>query len=218
MPSAYLKYAVDADGDGQRDIWGSVPDATASTAHFLAQAGWRSDEPWGVEVRLPRGFDYARAELSIRQSASAWAEEGIRSMQGAPLPLLRNASLLTPAGAQGPALLVGDNFRALLRYNNSNNYALAVALLAQHIDGGASLQAPWPRQLKPLTRTEVEALQLALNARGMDTGDVDGVIGPATRAGLRRFQQNLGLPADGYATPELLQRLLQSPLPPHSRP
>ncbi|MCZ2104809.1 MAG: lytic murein transglycosylase [Comamonadaceae bacterium] len=213
LPSVYLKYAVDADGDGKRDIWGSVPDVVASTANFLAQSGWRPSEPWGAEVRLPARFDYSRAELTVRQDASAWAADGVQGMDGKPLPAMRDASILTPAGVHGPALLVGNNFRVLLRYNSSNNYAIAVALLAQQIDGGPGLQVAWPRQMKPLSRTEIEALQLALNRRGMDVGEADGVVGPATRAGLRRYQQSLGLPADGYPTPELLQRLLQAPPP-----
>ncbi|MGD9772875.1 lytic murein transglycosylase [Diaphorobacter sp.] len=208
LPSVFLAHAVDADGDGRRDIWGSVPDVVASTANFLAHSGWQSGQPWGAEVLLPPGFDYARAELSVRQAASDWALEGVRGMDGEPLPALQDASILTPAGARGPAIMVGPNFRALLRYNNSVNYALAVGLLARQIDGGTGLTAAWPRELQPLSRTEVQALQEALNARGMDTGTPDGVAGPATRVGVRRYQQSLGLPADGYATRELLQRLL----------
>lgn len=208
LPSVFLAHAVDADGDGRRDIWGSVPDVVASTANFLAHSGWKSGEPWGAEVLLPPGFDYARAELSVRQASSDWAAEGVRGVGDAELPPLQDASVLTPAGARGPAILVGPNFRALLRYNNSVNYALAVGLLARQIDGGAGLASAWPRELQPLSRSEVRALQEALNARGLDTGTPDGVAGPATRAGVRRYQQSVGLPADGYATRELLQRLL----------
>lgn len=209
LPSVYLKYAVDADGDGKRDIWNSTADVLASTANFLAQSGWRPSEPWGVEVRLPAGFDYSRAELTQRQDSDAWAAQGVRAIDGQPLPVMRDASILTPAGARGPAVMVGNNFRVLLLYNSSTNYALAVSLLAQQIDGGPGLLAPWPRQLKPLARADIEALQAALNQLGMDAGDVDGVVGPATRAGLRRFQARQGLVADGYPTQELLQRLLR---------
>ena len=205
LPSVYLAYAVDANSDGRRDIWGSVPDVAASTANFLAHSGWVAGQPWGVEVRLPAGFDYARAELDVRQDSEAWAFDGVRAVDDQPLPLLLNASILTPAGARGPAILVGANFRALLRYNNSVNYALAVGLLARQIDGGAGLVAPWPRDLPALSRTEIKTLQQALNAREFGAGAADGVLGPATRAGVRRLQQSLGLPADGYATHELLQ-------------
>lgn len=213
LPSVYLKYAVDADGDGKRDIWNSIPDVLTSTANFLAQSGWRPSEPWGVEVRLPAGFDYSRTELSQRQDSDAWAAQGVRATNGQPLPVMRDASILTPAGALGPAVMVGNNFRVLLRYNSSTNYALAVALLAQQIDGGPGLLAPWPRQLKPLARADIETMQTALNALGMDAGDVDGVVGPATRAGLRRFQASQHLAADGYPTQELLQRIVQQAPP-----
>ncbi len=209
LPSVFLQHAVDADGDGRRDIWASVPDVVASTANILSHSGWVEGEPWGVEVRLPARFDYARAELTVRQDAGAWAAEGVRAWDGAALPALAQASVIAPAGTRGPAILVGTNFRALLRYNNSVSYALAVALLARQIDGGAALQAAWPRDLKPLSRSEVLALQEALNARGMDVGAADGVLGPATRAGVRRLQQSLDLPADGYATRELLLKAQQ---------
>ena len=207
LPSVFLRHAVDADGDGHRDIWGSVPDVVASTAAFLAGEGWRRGEPWGAEVKLPVGFDHARAELSVRQSTAQWRAEGIESISGRPLPALEGASVLTPAGARGPAFLVGHNFRVLLRYNNAVTYALGVAQLSQQITGGPAIAAAWPRDLPALSREQVKDLQAALNARGFDTGTPDGVLGPATRAGVRRYQQSLGLAADGYATVELLDRL-----------
>ena len=211
MPTVFLAYAVDADGDGQRDIWGSIPDVAASTANFLARSGWRSGEPWGAEVRLPAGFDYTRAELSVRQGAAQWAAEGVKAVEGQTLPTLAEASILAPAGARGPAFLVGPNFRTLLRYNTAVNYALGVALLAQQIDGGPGVVATWPRDLQPLSREQVRTLQTALNERGFDTGKPDGVAGPATRAGLRRYQQSVGAVADGYPTLELLERLTAQP-------
>lgn len=208
LPSVFLAHAVDADGDGRRDIWGSIPDVAASTARFLADAGWQSQEPWGAEVRLPPGFDHARAELTVRQSAAQWAAEGLQTMDGRPLPTLASAAVLEPAGARGPAFLVGQNFRTILRYNNSTSYALAVALLAQRLDGGPGVVADWPRDLQPLSREQTRQLQSALNARGFATGTPDGVLGPATRAGLRQYQQSRGLVADGYPTLEILQGLV----------
>ena len=208
LPSVYLAYAVDADGDGRRDIWGSMADVLASTANFLARAGWRAGEPWGVEVRLPAGFDAGRADAALRQPSASWAAEGVRPVDdGAPLPAMDDAAILLPAGAAGPAFMVGPNFRALLRYNNSTSYALAVGLLAQRIAGGPGVQAPWPRQLDALSRSQLRALQTALNDRGFDAGTPDGLMGPATREGLRRYQRSVGLPADGYPTVELLERL-----------
>jgi len=208
LPSVFLAHAVDADGDGRRDIWGSIPDVTASTANYLASAGgWRRGEPWGVEVRLPAGFDHGQAELSVRQPAAQWAAMGVAAIDGQPLPPFEAASVIEPAGARGPAFLVGPNFRAILRYNNSVNYALGVGLLARQIEGGAGVVAPWPRDLPPLTRSQVLELQNGLNRKGFSAGAADGVFGPATRAGLRQFQRSQGLEADGYPTPDLLQRL-----------
>jgi lytic murein transglycosylase len=211
LPTNFLAYAVDADGDGRRDIWGSMADVLASTAHFLARAGWQAGQSWGLEVRLAPDFDVGRADADVRQSSMRWAAEGVRSMDGTALPELPDAAVFLPAGARGPAFLVGANFRVLLRYNNATSYALAVGLLAQQLAGGPGVQAPWPRDLQPLARSEILALQTALNRRGFDSGKPDGLLGPATRAGIRAFQRSAGLPADGYPTPELLQRVLQSP-------
>ena len=209
LPSNFLAYAVDADGDGRRDIWGSVADVMASTANFLASSGWQTGQPWGLEVTLPSGFDYAHADADLRQPASVWAEEGVQSLNSTPLPLpmLGDSTILLPAGSRGPAFLVGANFRAILRYNNSTSYALAVGLLAQRLAGGAAVVAPWPRDVQALTRSQLLALQTALNARGFDSGSPDGMMGPSTQRGVRQYQQSLGLPADGYPTLELLQRL-----------
>jgi lytic murein transglycosylase len=208
LPSVFLASAVDADGDGRRDIWGSMADVMASTANFLARSGWLAGQPWGAEVRLPPGFDVGRADAD-RQPSAQWAAEGVRSIDGAPLPAFADGSILLPAGARGPAFLVGPNFRAILRYNNSSSYALAVGLLAQRLAGGPDVQAPWPRDLPALTRSQLQALQTALNERGFASGTPDGMMGPATRDGLRRYQRSLGLPADGYPTLDLLQRLQQ---------
>ena len=207
LPSNFLAHAVDADGDGRRDLWGSVPDVMASTANFLVRSGWQAGQPWGLEVRLPAGFDYARASPDVQQPTTYWAEAGVQSMDSTPLPALAASSILLAAGARGPAFLVGPNFRTILRYNNSTSYALAVSLLAQRLVGGAAVQAPWPHDLVALTRSQLMMLQTALNANGFDSGTPDGMMGPATQRGIRQYQSSLGLPADGYPTLELLQRL-----------
>jgi membrane-bound lytic murein transglycosylase B len=209
LPSNFLAYAVDGDGDGRRDIWGSMADVIASTANFLARSGWQTGQPWGAEVRLPPGFDYGRAAAEVRQSAAGWAAEGVTAVESVPLPEFADSAILLPAGALGPAFLVGPNFRAIQRYNNSISYALAVCLLAQRLTGGPGVQAPWPRDLTALTRSQLLALQTALNERGFDSGTPDGMMGPATRDGIRRYQRSLGLPADGYPDLDLLRRLLE---------
>lgn len=207
LPSNYLAYAVDADGDGRRDIWASLPDVMGSTANFLAKFGWQVNQPWAVEVRLPAGFDYASANGELRQPSSTWQQQGVHSLDGGPLPDLPDSALLLPAGARGPAFLVGANFRAILRYNNATSYALAVGLLAQQLAGGPGVQTPWPRDLQALSRTQLQALQTALSARGFDTGPADGVMGPATRRAIRAYQRSVGLVPDGYPTLELLTKL-----------
>ena len=131
----------------------------------------------------------------------------METMDGTPLPAFADGSLLLPAGARGPAFLVGANFRTLLRYNTSNSYALAVHLLAQRFANGPHVQTPWPRELQALARVQMLALQTALNTAGFDSGKPDGMMGPATQRGIRRYQRSLGLPADGFPTLDLLQRL-----------
>ncbi|ABD68081.1 Lytic murein transglycosylase [Rhodoferax ferrireducens T118] len=207
LPSVFLAYAVDADGDGRRDIWGSVPDVMASTANFLVGSGWQAGQPWGAEVRLPPGFDYARTDADVRQPTAAWVGAGVQAMDGTVLPSFADGSILLPAGARGPAFLVGSNFRTILRYNNSTSYALGVHLLAQRLAGGPAIQAAWPRDLHALTSDQMLALQTALNARGFDSGTPNGKMGPATQRGIRRYQRSLDLPTDGYPTLDLLQRL-----------
>ncbi len=207
LPSAFLAYAVDADGDGRRDIWGSMPDVTASTANFLARSGWQVGQAWGTEVKLPDGFDAGRADDALRQTSAQWASEGVQSLDGTPLPDFPDGAILMPAGARGPAFLVGPNFRVILRYNNSTSYALAVSLLAQRIAGGPGVQGAWPKDLTPLSRDQLRAMQSALNDGGFGAGAADGQMGPATRQALRAYQRALGVPADGYPTQDLLNRL-----------
>jgi len=207
LPTAFLSYAVDADGDGRRDIWGSMADVTASTANFLARSGWQPGQAWGAEVQLPDGFDAGRADDGVRQPSAQWAAEGVRTLDGSPLPELPDGAILLPAGVRGPAFLVGANFRTLLRYNNATSYALAVSLLAQRIAGGPGVQAAWPRELLPLSRDDVRTLQSALNDRGFAAGAADGQFGPASRQALRAWQRAQGLPADGFPTREVLAAL-----------
>lgn len=210
LPSSFLAYAVDADGDGKRDIWDSVPDVMASTANFLARSGWQAGQSWGTEVTLPAGFDYALAASTVRRTSAQWAQAGVQAVDGSALPDLPDSSIVLPAGARGPAFLVGPNFRVVLRYNNATSYALAVSLLAQRLAGGLAVQAAWPRESQPLTRSQIQTLQSLLNAQGFDTGLPDGLSGPATQAGIRSYQRSLGLPPDGFATQALLQQLVDS--------
>ncbi|WP_282348280.1 lytic murein transglycosylase [Pseudomonas sp. PS01301] len=210
IPTTYNSHAVDFDGDGRRDIWNSAADALASTAHYLQSSGWQSGQTWGLEVRLPDGFDYALADGSSRKPVSEWQRLGVATMPGGGVPAgseNASAALLLPAGYRGPAFLVFDNFRAILKYNNSSSYALGVSLLAQRFQGSGYIQGTWPKDDMPLTRTERIELQSRLTARNYDAGAPDGIIGANTRKAIRSAQQTLGWPADGYPTHKLLEAL-----------
>ena len=179
----------------------------ASTAHYLEEAGWQAGQPWGVEVMLPDGFDYSQTELSVRHSSAAWRAQGVTAREGA-LPTFDAASVIAPAGARGPAFLVGPNFRAIMRYNASTSYALAVVTLAERIAGGDGIQGSWPREVEPLSRTQIKEMQRRLNALGFSTGgSPDGIVGPNTRQGLRAYQRSQGDIPDGFPTPALLEAL-----------
>ena len=136
MPSSFLRYAVDYDGDGRRDIWGTHADIFASSANYLSKVGWRGDQTWGRKVRLPNGFDRALIGLKVRKGLRDWQRLGVRRPDGRDLPA-RNlrSSILLPGGADGSAYVVYDNFRAILRWNRSNLFATAVGSLADRIAG-----------------------------------------------------------------------------------
>ena len=187
---------------------GAVSGAAWPTSWRRPRTTWRdrdgkAGQPWGVEVRLPPGFDAGRADNTVRQTASKWAAESVQAIDGAPLPNLSDAVILPPAGASGPVFMVGANFRAILRDNNSTSDALAASLLAQGLAGGPGVQAPWPRHLQALDRAQTVALQTAPSERGFASGTPDGIMGPATRGVLRRLQRTLGLAADGWPTLDL---------------
>lgn len=209
IPSTYNRYAVDFDGDGRRDIWTSSADALASAANLLQSLGWHIGEPVVAEVTLPERFDYAEADLSVKKTVGEWTRSGVHFIGNTPASVREDerASVLLPAGYKGPAFVVFDNFRAILGYNNSTSYALAVALLAQRFDGQGQVHGAWPKDDPPLGRTDLIELQTLLSQQGYDAGMPDGMLGPTTRAAVRAYQKKIGLPADGYASVSLLERL-----------
>ncbi len=208
MPTSFLDYAVDFDGDGKRDIWSDDPsDALASTAAYLAGFGWTKDQPWGVEVRLPEGFEYELANRSILKSPADWGRLGVVGTDGRAVPGHGAGSILLPAGAQGAAFMIFDNFAVLERYNTADAYVIGVGHLADRIKGGGPIVAKWPRQDRALTGDERRELQERLTGAGFSTQGVDGKIGPNTIDAIRGFQRAAGLIPDGYASLALLKRL-----------
>ena len=208
IPTSYLDYAVDADGDGRRDIWSDDPtDALASTAAYLKRFGWTENQPWGVEVVLPRGFDYAQARRDLKRLPSEWARAGVLGVDGRPVPDHGRASVLLPSGAQGAAFLIFDNFAVLERYNTADAYVIGVGHLADRLSGADPIRAEWPRGDRALTFSERRELQQRLTAAGFDTRGIDGKIGPLTIEAVRAFQRARGLAPDGYASLAVLKRL-----------
>lgn len=208
IPTSYLAYAQDFRGDGRRDIWADDPtDGLASTANYLAKAGWTYGQPWGMEVTLPRGFDYALAGARIKKPVNTWHRLGVRRADGSRIPDHGRASILLPAGAQGAAFAIFDNFHVIERYNAADAYVIAVGHLGDRIRGGGPIRADWPRGDRSLSLTEKKELQQRLTARGYDTRGVDGIIGPNTIAAVRAFQRAAGLIPDGYTSLDILRRL-----------
>ena len=207
MPSTFERLAVDFDGDGKADLMDSVPDALASTAHFLQKAGWQTGQPWGFEVRLPAGTTTTNEGRRTKRPMGEWAARGLRRVDGSALPASGSAGLMTPAGAQGPAFLVMRNFDALYSYNAAESYGLAIAHLADRLRGGGPFVTPWPTDDPGLSRAERRELQGLLVLRGHDIGAVDGMLGERSRAAIRIEQERLGHAVDGRGGQKILRAL-----------
>ncbi|MCU0907785.1 MAG: lytic murein transglycosylase [Rhodobacteraceae bacterium] len=208
IPTSFLSYAADFDGDGRRDIWSDDPaDALASTANYLRRFGWTTGQPWGLEVALPQGFDFGQSGERIKKSVADWTAMGVRDAAGNRIPDHGRASILLPAGARGVALMIFDNFHVIERYNAADAYVIAVGHLSDRLAGGPDFRAGWPREDRALRASERRDLQERLTRAGFDTQGVDGVIGPNTIAAIRAFQRSIGMVPDGYASLEILRRL-----------
>jgi membrane-bound lytic murein transglycosylase B len=208
IPTSYQAYAVDFTGDGKRDIWSDDPaDALASTAAYLKRFGWTKGQPWGVEVRLPSGFDHALASRSVRKTPTAWASLGVTDMRGRAVPNHGQASILLPAGARGAAFMIFDNFSVLERYNNADAYVIGVGHLSDRLAGGPPIQASWPRGYKPLSFDERKEMQRRLRRNGHALEKIDGIVGPNTVTAIRAYQRSAGLTVDGFPSKDLLAHL-----------
>jgi len=211
MPSTFVKYAVDRDGNGRIDLWNSMPDSFASAANFLRGIGFRPGSPAAEEVALPANFPLEQADSTVEKSVRAWTQMGVKRAGGAGLPQIDDsASIVLPAGWRGPAFILYPNFKAVMNWNRSTLYALAVAILAQQIAGGPSVMQAPPDDDQPLTRDTVIDMQTRLARLGFYTDEADGLLGPKTRSAVRLFQKQVGLPADGHPTGDVIARLQQA--------
>ena len=208
MPSAFLTFAVDFDGNGFPNIWDSEPDVFASIANYLAGSGWQRDQLWGREVILPPNFDWQLTGRDTELSLAQWQQLGVRRVGGSNLPVGDfAASIVLPAGHQGPAFLVYDNFDAILAYNRAEFYALTIGHLADRLAGRPGLSRTAPANDRALRYEEIREIQQRLNALGFDAGPVDGIPGGQTARAVRAFQSRIGVPADGFISPPLLDSL-----------
>jgi membrane-bound lytic murein transglycosylase B len=204
MPSAYKNYAIDGDQDDKIDLWNSEQDALASAAHFLANLGWTPGVRWGREIKLPDNFNYALTGRANKRSVTEWASLNIRKANGDDLGEAEiEGYLVVPAGHEGPKFMVYDNFRTIMRWNNSEFYAIAVGQLADQLAGGAPLVAGLPN-LPVYSIDDIKALQAYLNQQGFDVGRPDGIMGPMTRQGIRQAQSKLNMVADGFPSSALM--------------
>ena len=200
LPSSYLKYAVDFDGDGRADIWTSVPDVLASIANYLQKFGWQAGMPWGFEVIAPKEFDYRTSRGTFEE----WATRGFKRADGLAFPRAGNAILFFPSGAAGPAFLITGNFILIKQYNNSDAYALAVAELSDRIHGLGPIRAAWPENDFQPSRSERIALQRKLADLGYKVAEFNGHLDFDLRDNIREMEQRFGMISDGYPSRALL--------------
>ncbi len=209
IPTSYQASAQDFNGDGKRNVWdvNDPSDALASTANYLKKAGWTLHQPWGVEVKLPKGFYFGNASLKVKATPARWTELGLRTVRGRKIPNYGQGSVFLPAGADGPVFIVFKNFRVIKRYNNANSYAMAVGHLADRIKGGGAFAREWPRGPGALKLDEKLEVQKLLNRAGYDLGEPDGIIGPKTIDAVTAVQIAWGQQPSGKADQDFLKAL-----------
>jgi lytic murein transglycosylase len=207
LPTRYLDYAIDYDGDGRINLFSNDDDVIGSTANYMKNLGWRSNEPWIEEVRVTKDLPWDKADLAIKLPRSQWAQWGIVYPDGTSVPSDElTASLLLPMGRNGPAFLAYPNFDIYTEWNNSLSYATTAAYLATRIDGAAAMSRG-RGDTNGLDANATKELQKILAGRGYDVGKIDGLAGAKTRAAVKDMQIKLGMPADSFATPQLLTAL-----------
>ena len=208
LPSHFEAHAVDFNGDGKRDIWGTIPDALASTANYLSKNGWEKGKTWGYEVVLPKGFDCTLEDPEGLQPISEWVKLGLKRTRGRKFRddrLPEPAHLVLPAGTKGPAFLALKNFAVIKTYNKADLYALYVGHVADRFGSNRAFAGRWGK-VSRFRRDEIKAIQQAIADAGIDVGKIDGLAGARTRAAIGKYQRKLGLPVDCYPSRTLLQK------------
>ncbi len=209
LPSDYLRYGVDLDGDGTANIWTSVPEALAATASLLAEKGWQRGKRWGYEVRVPRGFDCTQAEPDVTASIGEWLKRGVTIADGRKVPasaLADEASIIMPAGPFGPAFLTPKNYFVLKGYNFADLYVLFVGHLADRIEDDRPFAQGW-QDIRLVKTRDLEYMQKVLTQRGFYDEKIDGKAGMKTRAALGAYQKANGLALDCWPTQALLEHM-----------
>lgn len=204
LPADIIENGVDGDGDGHVSLKTSAPDALMSGGKMLSHLGWRAGEPWLQEVTLPSNFDWSKTGLNHTGTAAQWQALGVRAREGSLTDGLP-ASIVLPQGRKGPAFIAYPNFNVYFEWNQSFTYVLTAAYFATRLQGAAIYDAGTPEQ--GLNDRQMKQLQSKLAARGYDVGKIDGILGSGTRAAVQDMQQKLGLPADAWPTPALLNKL-----------
>ena len=209
MPSTFNAYAVDFNGDGEIDIWSSFEDAAASAANYLTEIGWKKNEPWGMEVSLPWNFDYALSGRDKLKPIAFWNKTGVRTLNNKKINLPKDmkAAIITPEGKKGRAYLVCDNFYRIMQWNRSENYALAVGILADYIKSGKAWKKVPAASAERLKKDDVIKIQSFINELGWFKLEEDGQLGTKTREAIKKVQEKAMLPQDGYPDYQLLNKI-----------
>ena len=205
LPEDILKNGVDADGDGKVSLKTSAPDALMSGAKMLNGLGWRANEPWLQEVRVPGNLDWSKTGLDTQAMVKDWAKMGVKPVSGNLGPSNLKASILLPQGRNGPVFMAYPNFRVYFEWNKSFVYVTTAAYFATRLSGAPVYNAGNPSAA--LSDGQMKSLQKKLSSRGHDVGKIDGILGAKTRAAVQNEQKRLGMPADAWPTKTLINKL-----------
>ncbi len=206
-PTNYIKYGVDFDGDGRRDLVNSTADTLASAANYLHSIGWRRGEPWLQEVTVPANMPWQEADIDTKHPVSKWISWGVKAAHGKLPSGAMEAALILPMGRHGPAFLAYPNFKVFIDWNSSYVYATTVAYFATRLGGAPPVDESGATKVQSLTTEQMMELQRLLQKQGHNVGDIDGRLGNGTRKAVAKAQLKYKLPADSWPTAELIEKL-----------